>query len=266
MKVFGLIGNPVGHSHSPVLHETAYDEHDYDARYVTFEPTLQTLTTALQGATALGIRGLNVTIPFKEHVLEYVEPDSMTTRIGATNTIDFSHSPPTGHNTDATGVVRAFEHHDVPLTDARVLLVGAGGAGKAIAHGLTDVGATLKIANRTTHRAETLANSIDNATSHSLDEIPTIAAECDILINSTSVGMSEDATVIPANCITRNHVVMDIVYHPIHTTLLKSAENAGAQTIDGGWMLLFQAAEAFEIWTGKTAPIEAMNHALRERL
>lgn len=265
MKVFGLIGNPVGHSHSPILHETAYEEYDFNARYVTFEPTLDTLDTALDGAAALGISGLNVTIPFKEDVLDYVEPDSLTTRIGATNTIDFSHSPPTGHNTDASGVIRAFEYHSVPLNDARVLLVGAGGAGKAIAHGVTDAGATVNIANRTTDRAQTLADSIDTASSHGLDELPTIAPHCDILINSTSVGMDEDKTIIPPNCISPDHVVMDIVYHPIRTTLLKSAEKNGAQTIDGAWMLLFQAAEAFEIWTGKTAPVDAMNHALRER-
>jgi shikimate dehydrogenase len=266
MKVFGLIGNPVGHSHSPVLHETAYEEYGYDARYVTFEPAQENLNTALDGATALGIRGLNVTIPFKERVLDYVDPDSLTAQIGATNTIDFSNSPPTGHNTDASGAVRAFEYHDVRLDGARVLLVGAGGAGKAIAHGVTDAGAAVKIANRTPRRAQSLANSVVNATSHSLDEVPQIAPQCDIMINSTSVGMGEDKSVIPAECISQDHIVMDIVYHPVQTTLLESANQVGARTIDGGWMLLFQAAEAFEIWTGEPAPVEAMNHELRERL
>ncbi len=266
MKVFGLIGNPVGHSHSPILHETAYEEYDFNARYVIFEPTMDNLNAALEGAEALGIQGLNVTIPFKEEVLAFVDPDSLTARIGATNTIDFSQSPPTGHNTDASGVVRAFEYHDVSLAETRVLLIGAGGAGKAIAHGLTDAGATVNIANRTTDRAQSLASSINNASSYSLDEIPTIAPKSDILVNSTSVGMGEDKTVIPPGSITGDHVVMDIVYHPIRTTLLQAAENAGAETIDGGWMLLFQAAEAFEIWTGKKAAVDSMNHALRERL
>lgn len=266
MKVFGLIGNPVGHSLSPILHESAYNEYNLDARYATFEPAPEDIEVAIHGAEALGIQGLNVTIPFKEQVLEFVEPDSLAQRIDAVNTIDFSCTPPRGHNTDATGAVRAFEHHDITLENATVLLVGAGGAGKAIAHGLNDAGAILKITNRTEERARTLAESIDDATSHRLSEIPEIASNCEILINTTSVGMGEEESLIPADCITKNHVVMDVVYHPIQTTLLKSAIKAGAVSIDGGWMLLYQGAESFEIWTGKSAPIATMNEALRERL
>src|SRR5699024_339495 len=139
MQVFGLLGNPVSHSLSPPLHEAAYRELGIDARYVTFESTVETLESAVEGALALGIRGLNVTIPFKQDVLEFCEPDELAGRIGAVNTLDFGSDVPTGHNTDAAGLVRAFSHHDVTLS-GRAVVVGAGGAGRAAAFALANEG------------------------------------------------------------------------------------------------------------------------------
>lgn len=266
MDVYGLIGNPVGHSLSPPMHEAAYEELGIEARYVTFEPEADAIGEAIDGAQTLGVDGLNVTIPFKQSVLDHVAVDERAERIGAVNTIDFSADPPTGHNTDAAGVVRSFEHHAVDLDGATAVIVGAGGAGRAIAFGLADAGATVRIANRTTDRAESLAAAVPGATAHGLDSLDTLLSDADILANATSVGMEEDETPVPSAALHDELVVLDAVYSPIKTRLLREAEAAGAKTIDGAWMLLFQGVAAFERWTGTSAPVAVMNQTLRDRL
>ncbi len=266
MDVFGLIGNPVGHSLSPPMHEAAYQATGLDARYVTFEPAEAALDAALEGAAALGIVGLNVTIPFKEAVVGHVEPTDLAADIGAVNTIDFSSSPPIGYNTDASGAVRALKRHDVRIEGQTAVVVGAGGAGRAIAFALADEWARVRIANRTVDRAEVLAGSIEGATAHGLDALPSLLAEADLLVNATSVGMEENRSPVPADALHSELTVMDAVYQPIETRLLREAAAAGATTIDGAWMLLYQGVEAFERWTGRSAPVGAMNDALRERL
>jgi shikimate dehydrogenase len=266
MDVYGLLGNPVSHSLSPPMHEAAYGELGIDARYVTFEPEPEALEAAISGASALEISGLNVTIPFKQDVLSMVEPDELATRIGAVNTIDFGGKRATGHNTDAVGVRRAFEHHDTDLDGARAVLIGAGGAGRAVAFSLANAGATVRIANRTEARATELASAVPRASGHGLDGLSELAETADILINATSVGMEEDRSPVPAETLDRAMTVMDIVYRPLETRLLREASKVGATTIDGAWMLLYQGVEAFERWTGQNAPVSVMNDALRDEL
>ncbi|MCH7660653.1 MAG: shikimate dehydrogenase [Euryarchaeota archaeon] len=268
MDVYGLLGNPVSHSLSPPMHEAAYRELGISARYVTFEPESEALEAAVSGADALGIRGLNVTIPFKRDALSLVESDELATRIGAVNTIDFggSSQKPTGHNTDAAGVRRAFEHHGTELDGTQAVLVGAGGAGRAVAFALAEAGAVVKIANRTKERAENLANAVPRASGHGLDDLPNLLADAEILVNATSVGMDDDRSPVPSESLSSQLTVMDIVYRPLETRLLREARAAGAETIDGAWMLLFQGVEAFELWTGREAPVGMMNDALRGEL
>ncbi|WP_227355299.1 shikimate dehydrogenase [Haladaptatus salinisoli] len=264
MDVYGLLGNPVGHSLSPPMHEAAYDELGLDARYVTFEP--EAIGPAVEGARALGVRGLNVTIPFKEDVLAHVEPDALAERIGAVNTVDFSTPTPTGHNTDGEGARRAFARHDVPLNGRSAVVVGAGGAARAIAFALADDGAAVEIANRTVPRAESLAADVPGASAHGLDSLPELLPDADVLVNATSVGMEEDVSPVPADALHGDLAVMDAVYRPLETRLLREAGARGATTIDGAWMLLFQGVAAFELWTGRNAPVERMNAVLRRRL
>jgi shikimate dehydrogenase len=269
MDVFGLVGNPVGHSLSPPMHEAAYEALDVDARYVTFEPSEGDLGRAFAGSEALGIAGLNVTIPFKQRALELVEPDALAARIGAVNTVDFS-GMPTGHNTDAVGATRALAHHDVTL-GGRAVVVGAGGAGRAVSFGLADEGMSVDIANRTESRAHDLAADVPEATGHGLDALPGLLADADVLVNCTSVGMSEgderpDETPVPAAALHGDLAVLDAVYSPLDTRLLRDARAVGATTVDGAWMLLYQGVAAFELWTGRDAPVEAMNEALRARV
>ncbi|WP_101296290.1 shikimate dehydrogenase family protein [Halegenticoccus soli] len=302
MHVFGLIGNPVGHSLSPPMHEAAYEALGMDARYVTFEPDPGDLDAALRGAAALGIEGLNVTIPFKRDALDLVEPDDLAARIGAVNTIDFSGgsagdrggdarsglpgasetdarggSPrgyntdargdrPRGYNTDAAGVRRAFERHDVPLDDAEAVVVGAGGAGRATAFALADAGASVHVANRTEETARELASAVPGATGGGLDSLASTVPAAEVLVNATSVGMEEERTPVPADLLHADLSVLDAVYAPLDTRLLRDARRAGASTIDGAWMLLYQGVEAFERWTGVDAPVEEMNAALRSEL
>ena len=267
MDVYGLLGNPVGHSLSPPMHEAAYDELGLEARYVTFEPDEDDIEDAIKGADALGIAGLNVTIPFKQDALEIVAPEDLAARIGAVNTIDFSGSgPPTGYNTDAVGALRALRDHDVTLEDAQAVVVGAGGAGRAVAFGLADAGATVAVANRTESKAHDLADEVPRASGHGLAALEQLVADADVLVNATSVGMESDATPVPADALHGDLAVLDAVYSPLETRLLRDAADAGATTVDGAWMLLYQGVEAFEIWTGRDAPVDAMNDALRSRL
>ncbi|MFC7021314.1 MULTISPECIES: shikimate dehydrogenase [Haloarcula] len=265
MDVYGLIGNPVEHSLSPPMHEAGYEALDLDARYVTFEPAKAAGGAAISAAETLAVDGLNVTIPFKQAVFEAVDPAPLAERIGAVNTVDFSGETPRGYNTDAVGAVRALTHHGVDL-EGTAVVVGAGGAGRAVAFGLADEGLVVRVANRTEEKATALAAEVEGATGHGLDGLEALLADADVLVNCTSVGMDEAATPVPASALHGDLAVLDAVYSPIETRLLRDAAAAGATTVDGAWMLLYQGVEAFELWTGETAPVEAMNRALRARL
>jgi shikimate dehydrogenase len=270
MQVYGLLGNPVEHSLSPPMHEAAYDALGMDARYCTFEPAPEELGAAIEGARALGIGGLNVTIPFKRDVLDHVRPDGLAGRIGAVNTVDLA-GEPTGHNTDAEGAVRALREHGVGFS-GRAVVVGAGGAGRAVAFGLGEEGMAVHVANRTVERATELAEELRaagvDATGGPLeaDAVGERIADASVLVNATSVGMEEDASPVRADTLHGDLAVLDAVYTPLETRLLREAEAAGARTIDGAWMLLYQGAAALERWTGREAPVAAMNDALRERV
>ena len=273
MDVYGLIGNPVEHSLSPPLHEAGYQALGIDARYVTFEPDADAAAAAVAGAADLGVAGLNVTVPFKRDVLDAVDAAPLAERIGAVNTVDFGPvrageaDRPHGYNTDAAGVKRAFARHDVELDGRDSVVVGAGGAGRAAAFALADAGASVHVANRTAERAVSLAEAVPRATGDGLDDLGDRIAGADVLVNATSVGMeAPEETPVPAEHLHGDLAVLDAVYAPIETRLLREAADAGATTVDGAWMLLFQGVEAFEIWTGRDAPVDAMNAALRAEL
>ncbi len=266
MDVYGLIGNPVGHSLSPPMQEAGFAAADIDARYVTFEPPRGHGAEAVEAARLLGVAGLNVTIPFKQDVLEAVALADMAAEVGAVNTIDLSPDPPRGYNTDVEGAIRALRHHDIRIEDARAVVVGAGGAGRGIAFGLADAGARVAIANRTVPRAESIARELEAATAHPLDDLAGLLADADILVQATSVGMEADESIVPPDALHTELAVMDAVYRPLETRLLRDAAAAGADTIDGAWMLLYQGVGAFERWTDTPAPVDAMNDALRDVL
>ena len=272
MDVYGLVGDPVEHSLSPPMHEAAYETLETDARYVTFEVAAADLAAAVEGARALGVAGLNVTVPHKERALDLVEPDPLAARIGAVNTVDLGPEPPTGHNTDAAGARRALAEGGADLDGATAVVVGAGGASRAVTVGLTDAGASVRVTNRTVERAERLVADVGDTgattgvTAHPLDDLPALLSDATVLVNATTVGMEEDRSPVPAAVLHDGLTVLDAVYRPRKTRLLREAADRGATTVDGGRMLLHQGAAAFERWTGRNPPVEAMAAALADRL
>jgi len=265
--VYGIIGDPIEHSLSPVMHNAAFRHLEMDCVYRAFRVTIENVKDAILGAKALGFGGLNVTIPLKERALEVVNADPIAEEIGAVNTIDFKGGA-NGYNTDGIGARRALEKHNISVKDKRVLLLGAGGATRAIAFQLAHDGASLIIANRTAPRAVKLAQdvrSIGDAIGTDMKDLAALVKKVDILVNSTSVGMHPDVnkTLVTADMMRKGLVVFDIVYNPIETRLLKEAKRAGALTINGVNMLVHQGAESFRIWTGREAPIKVMEDAVR---
>ncbi|MGB8311046.1 MAG: shikimate dehydrogenase [Halobacteriota archaeon] len=274
-QVYGIIGSPIGHTLSPIMHNTAFKELGLNCVYHAFNVEKQNAERAIKGALALGFGGLNVTIPLKELALQYVNPDTWSRRIGAINTID---SKGNGYNTDGVGTVRALKEAGVRVRDSSVLMIGAGGAAKSIAAQLLTEGARVLVANRTKSRAVILAEKMvteniscgcDDIEPLSLDEVNSVIGEVQVLINTTSVGMhgiAEGQTIVRAEQMHKGLVVFDIVYNPLETELLKEARKAGCMTIEGVKMLVYQGAASFKIWTGFDAPIKLMESAARASL
>jgi 3-dehydroquinate dehydratase/shikimate dehydrogenase len=267
--VYGVVANPVAHSMSPAVHNAAFGALGMDAVYVPFKVT--DLRAFLEAFQPCDLRGLSVTIPHKEAMLRLVdEADDLAASIGAVNTVDIRHGRRLGSNTDVGAAVMAIEDAVRraglgPLSSRTVLLVGAGGAARAIAHGLRGRTARLIIANRTFERGRTLAAEV-GAEACGLDEIERLRP--DVLVNGTAVGMwprVQDSPV-PAPMLRKGMVVFDSVYNPIRTRLLAEAEAAGAVTASGVEWFVNQASAQFELWTGARAPRDVMEDALRSRL
>lgn len=270
MDVYGIIGDPIEHALSPVIHQKAFDALDVDAAFHRFPVRAGDVREAVEGASALGIEGLTVTMPHKESVAElpFLETEDIAEQIGVVNTVDLADRR--GYNTDGVGVARALAENDVSIRGKRILLLGAGGAGKAIAYELACRDGRLDIANIELPPAEAIVDVIRDsggrATAKSLNEIPELLPAADILINATSVGMDEDASLVSPRDLRKDLVVFDIVHTPIETRLLRDAAAVGSQTIDGASLLLFQGVKAFELWTGIDAPIDVMEEALRTHI
>lgn len=265
--VFGVIGDPVEHSLSPIMHNNAFRKLKMDCVYHAFRVAPQDVHEAVLGAKMLGFGGLNVTIPLKEKVLEIVDADPIAKEIGAVNTLDFK-SDITGHNTDGIGAKRALEKYGVNVAGKHILLLGAGGAARAVAFQFAHEGAVLIIANRAAARAVKLAQdvrSVGDAIGTGFEDLSKLMNKAEILINSTSTGMHPDIdkTLVTADQMRPELVVFDIVYNPVETQLLREGKKAGALTIDGVNMLVHQGAESFRIWTGVEAPIDTMEDAVR---
>jgi shikimate dehydrogenase len=270
-KIYGILGDPVAHSLSPVMHNAAFEILGMDAVYLAFRVTKPDLEDAIKGAKSLGIAGLNVTIPLKEKALVSVDvADEMATRIGAINTIDFSSGTPVGYNTDGIGSMQVLQETVGDLTAKNVLILGSGGAARAIAFYLDKEGAKVTLANRTMERAAQVAAQLTNAAAIGLDaEFKKHIQASDILINATSVGMHphEEATLVTADMMHPDLVVFDIVYNPLETRLLHEAKRAGVRKIvNGVKMLVYQGAASFKIWTNAEPPIDVMEKAVTDAL
>ncbi|PID41437.1 MAG: shikimate dehydrogenase [Proteobacteria bacterium] len=262
-RLYGIIGKPVSHSLSPAMHNAAFAALGEDRVYLPFPA--EYAGDAVKGVRGLGIEGASVTIPHKEAVISFLdEIDPVAARIGAVNTIqvidDGKKRKLRGVNTDWIGANRALEQ-ELSLKDRKVALLGAGGAARAIGFGLLEAGAVLSLFSRTESRGRPLADIL-GCSWCSLAE--TGSLDGDILINATSVGMvpNTNASPVGREVLSRFTVVMDIVYSPLATRLLKEGKREGCTCINGLEMLLYQGVAQFELWTGLKAPVEVMREAL----
>jgi shikimate dehydrogenase len=259
----GLIGNPVAHSLSPVMHNQAFAAIGYNAVYLAFR--VIDLNSAIKGIKALNFKGVSVTLPHKVAVIQYLdEVDEAAAAIGAVNTIVNNNGKLIGYNTDCQGALQALRTKTA-IQDKSVALIGAGGAARAIGFGLLAAGGRVTILNRSRTTGERLAGDLKAEFLPLNDWQPN---RYEILINTTPIGMhpETDATPIRKEDLSKDMVVMDIVYNPLKTRLLKEAEAKKCQTINGIAMFVFQGAHQFELWTGEKAPVDVMQNSVLEAL
>jgi shikimate dehydrogenase len=262
-KLYGIIGNPVSHSLSPAMHNAAYAALTLNKIYLPFP--VEDVQAALAGLKALDIQGVSVTIPHKKTVIPFLDRiDPVALSIGAVNTIDMrienEEKVLCGSNTDWLGANRALSGK-LELQGAAVILLGAGGSARAIGFGLKEAGAEGAFCSRTESTGKALASEL-GCIWYPLSEVAGLRG--DALVNATSVGMAphEGFSPVPEGVLKSFRVVMDIVYAPLQTKLLRDAEAAGCRTISGLEMLLYQGVAQFELWTDLAAPVEVMRKAL----
>jgi len=268
MKIFAILGDPIEHSLSPAMQNAALRAMGEDACYIAFRVAQKDLAEALRGAAAMGFAGLNLTIPLKEKALEmdFLRLDALAEAIGAVNTISISFSGNmVGYNTDGWGAMMALQRSGVEIKGSRVLLIGAGGAARAIGYTLSCEGADISLANRSLDRGAKLAAAL-GASAFGLSDLKSFLPRMDVIINCTSVGMREgDSRLLDGRLLSKGQTVFDIVYNR-ETDLLRDARAAGAKAIDGVMMLVYQGARALQIWTGKEPDIAVMERAVRDGL
>lgn len=270
-RVCGVIGDPIEHTLSPIMHNAAFKALKLDFAFLAFKVKAADVEKAVSGMRALGIHGLNVTMPHKSAVINYLdEVDQAAKAIGSVNTILNKDGRLFGFNTDGVGALQALRENGVEPRGKKVLLLGAGGAARAIAYTLAREADELVILNRTAKQAAELANLLKQtfdrkvvADALSPNAIKDTLQDSDVLINATSVGMKPNANQTPVafEWLRPDLAVMDIVYNPVETKLAKDAKAAGAKVVNGFEMLIYQGAASFEIWTGHSAPVEVMRHA-----
>src|SRR5215210_2349269 len=278
-RLLGVIGHPIGHSLSPRMHNAAFAADGInpvggaDYVYVAMNVRPERLRAAVAGLAALGFVGFNVTMPHKEAVLSLVDELEDTARIaGAVNTVVVGEGGLLrGLNTDGSGFVEACEEAGISFAGRRVLILGAGGAAAAIAVAVLTEGASrLYVANRTLRKAEELCAELKEVAGgaevlvYPFDRVEDGAAEAEVLINATYLGMKEgDPLPLPAASLNVQKLVCDAVYlSGGETALIRRAREAGARVVPGGRMLLYQGVQAQRVWTGREPNVEVMNDAL----
>jgi len=260
---FGVFGDPVSHSLSPVMHNRAFAFSGYNGVYLPFR--IKTIAEAVSAMKTLNMRGASVTLPHKVRVMAHLDHvDALAEKIGAVNTILNQDGVLTGYNSDAMGAVTALKER-ISLKNKRVAIIGAGGAARALGVGILENQGKVIVVNRTAKTGERLAADL-GGDFYLPAEIQRVA--CDVLINTTPVGMfpDVDATPVPGAFFNEHMTVMDIIYTPLQTRLLKEATAAGCSTIPGLPMFVYQGAFQFELWTGMRAPVEEMRAAVSEAL
>src|SRR5680860_227417 len=268
-KHYAVIGDPIEHSLSPRMHNAGYKALGIDAEYQRFPVESSHLADAVEGLCALGFSGWNVTLPHKEKIialLDTLTPEAR--RAGAVNTVKIHDGQRIGHNTDGAGFIRAVEGYINGFKGKKAVLLGAGGASKGIALALAAKGMQVHILNRTSEKATVLVELIKQwggtATSGELAPGDWIG-DVDLLVQATSIGLHAESFPFSLEGISKQALVVDIIFNPRETVFLKDARKQGCRTLNGLEMLLYQGAYAWEFWLGGQAPVEAMRQALKEK-
>ena len=267
-KTFAVIGDPIDHSLSPNIHSAAFRELNLESSYIAYRIPKGELSDGIESLKKIKIDGFNVTIPHKVEMMKYLDKtDESCSIIGAVNTVTNTEGILKGYNTDMDGFLDPFKKKEIKIQDTEILLLGAGGAARAIVAGVAKEKAKhITIANRTLEKANNLAqfaNKIGlDANAITIENIKNDLKGYDIIVNATSIGLKNEPSPISLESIKPETVVYDIVYMPMNTDFLKKAKERGAKIIYGYEMLLGQAVRAFEIWHGIEAPYNAMKKAL----
>ncbi len=261
--IYAVFGDPIGHSLSPVMHNSALAQAGLDGCYLACR--VKDIAAAVSGIRGLGIRGASITIPHKISVMDYLDQvDSLAAAIGAVNTIVNHQGVLHGYNSDCAGAIKALREKTV-INGKDVAVVGAGGAARAVGFGIQQEGGRLIIINRTRENGEKLASAL-NCEFKPISEIKKLPFH--IIINATSAGMAPHADRLPLNTdfLQSDTVVMDMVYNPLKTRFLAHAEKIGCITVDGVAMFVNQGAVQFELWTGEKAPVDVMRRVVLDEL
>ena len=272
-RLTALLGSPVAHSISPLMHNEAFQLLDLDYTYLCFEVNEETLPAAVDGLKACGIRGFNLTMPNKNKIVELLDELSPAARlIGAVNTVVNDDGHLTGYNTDGVGYMQAVKDAGYDITGKTITIMGAGGAATAICaqaalDGVEKIHIFAQETSRFWDRTQKLAENINStlpckAVLHENKDTAALAqaiSESALLLNATSVGMAPntEGTIIEDTSLYHpDLIVSDVIYNPRETRFLKEAREAGCRTFNGMYMLLYQGAEAFRLWTGKEMPVK----------
>lgn len=272
-KLFAVIGDPIAHSMSPLMHNDLFQHYSIDAHYLPFHIKKESLQDAVKGLKTLGVSGFNVTVPHKVDIMGLLDQiDPLAKAIGAVNTVVNVDGKLIGYNTDGNGYVRGLTERLDNLQEKSVLIIGAGGAARAIFYSLAHAGVKkLDIVNRTIDKAQKLIDECPYdiaSTVYEKKQAEAILANYDVIIQTTSIGMSPNIEVTPLNVanLKVGAFVSDIIYNPFETLLLKEAKEQGAQTQNGLDMFAFQGALAFEIWTGIFPDTDRMKNIVKRQL
>jgi len=279
-KLVGVIGHPIKHSYSPIMHNTAFQLADLNYVYLPFDLTSSNLKDALKGMVALGIKGFNVTIPHKEKVIPFLNDVSEgASVVGAVNTIVNENGKLNGYNSDVHGIYETLKEYKKDLAGSVITILGAGGAARSVIFTLIRHFHVKKIhiINRTEERANSIKNYFstkmlfEKIVTHTLTphEIVKVLSKSKLIINASSIGMypkEDDSPTKIAESFNSNQLVFDIVYNPIRTKFLSLAAREGATTINGLKMFVEQGAKSFELWTGKQMPKTEIYEMLKSQL
>lgn len=269
IKTYCIIGDPVQHSLSPIMHNSAFSALRMKSSYFSFRVPVADLKASIESLRSTGIAGFNVTIPHKISILKYLDKlDQTALKTNAVNTVKNDEGILIGYNTDLYGFIQPLYERKVNFKGIKVLIIGAGGAAYAIMTALSYENGVSEVivVNRSSDNASKLVqHGLKlglNCYDENFNNLSTLAFRSDLIINATSIGLNDETSPVEQTSIKPNSIVYDIVYKPIYTDLIRKAKKANATVVFGYEMLVAQGAQAFKIWTGLDAPIDAMKKAL----